>query len=273
MRSLSLGARALASACALALLGPAAADAAVSPPQVHSPDGAARGTVIVIHGGSWWATGEPIMATTRPMAQRFADWGWRAVNADYGPGAAGADDLRKLLDAELDRAGRRPVCLYGESAGGQWALMLAAWRRQVGCVMAIAAPTELEDLTPGSGLEQLISTVFTPEQRSRFNPARHGHRIAARMLLGYAADDPIIPVAHGLRMDATVRGADLHVVDPGPAPWIHGSTGDPAQLGAMLHSMRRTLTAAQRRAEGRAASRKRSKKRAKRRPPARADVL
>ena len=56
--------------------------------------------------------------------------------------------------------------MYGESSGGHWALMLAALRPRIDCVMAVAAPTDLVDVAPQSDLGEIVATVFTPAQRA-----------------------------------------------------------------------------------------------------------
>lgn len=92
------------------------------------PDGPARGTVVVLHGGFWKAAYGAELG--EPLALRLADRGWAAWNLEYrrvgngGGVPATLDDVHAgierlaALDVDLGR-----VVTLGHSAGGQ----LAAW--------------------------------------------------------------------------------------------------------------------------------------------------
>lgn len=97
------------------------------------PDGAARGVVVVIHGGFWKAAYD--LSLGRPLAADLVEKGWVALNIEYrrvGPVESGGgggvpstlDDVRAAI-ATLDRRGLdlTRVVTLGHSAGGH----LAAW--------------------------------------------------------------------------------------------------------------------------------------------------
>ena len=96
--------------------------------ELHLPEGAPRGVVVVIHGGFWLQQYDYTLGT--PLAESLAEQGWAAWNLEYrrvggGGGtpetfddvAAGID---RLADLDLDLS---TVVALGHSAGGH----LAAW--------------------------------------------------------------------------------------------------------------------------------------------------
>src|SRR3954451_12399727 len=73
---------------------------------------------LLLHGGGWIAHGPREVARLRPVARPPARLGARVANVVYRPGAVALTDARRALR----RLGRRRVCVYGESSGGQLAL-------------------------------------------------------------------------------------------------------------------------------------------------------
>src|SRR5204862_2362707 len=73
----------------------------------------------------------------RPVARRFVAMGWRTLTTSYANGSAGLGTVRAAWRAS------RASCVYGESSGAHWALLLAARDPGVRCVIAAAAPTDL----------------------------------------------------------------------------------------------------------------------------------
>lgn len=206
---------------------------------MRSAKGEERGTVVLLHGGSWSATGADAQATVATSARRFRRWGWRTVNADYRAGEAGMQDVLRAVDKARDRGG--PVCIYGESAGGHWALMAAA-ERDVDCVIALAAPTELERVPAWSTLGQVAASAFGAD-RATYSPVRRAADIAASVLLAYGADDTVVPLFQGLSMRAALGDADLEVLQRGEGTWVHGSASTAAVV-ALLAQQRDLLDAA-----------------------------
>lgn len=210
----------LAAATAL-VAAPVASAARVAEPLVRAPGGVERGTVVLLHGGAWSTSGRAVMRTVAGPARRFRREGWRTVNADYGSGAGGLRDVLRVVDAQLARGG--PVCLYGESAGGHWALLAATRRPGVDCVIALAAPTELERVPDGSTLGILATATFG-DRRAALSPARSASTIRARVLLGYGLTDTVVPLPQGLQMRLLTPRASLVVLPRGDREWLHTTT-------------------------------------------------
>ena len=108
--------------------------------ELTKPSEAARGVVVLIHGGFWRAQyGLDLM---RPLAAELAELGYAALNVEYrrvgpgpGPGAGGGfpatfDDVSAAIDllasTDLDLA---HVVAVGHSAGGHLAAWAAARQR------------------------------------------------------------------------------------------------------------------------------------------------
>jgi len=97
------------------------------------PDGAARGVVVVIHGGFWRAAYD--LDLGRPLAADLAEHGWVAWNIEYRRVGNGGGDphtlddvaaaLDTLADLDLDLP-RGRVITVGHSAGGHLATWAAA---------------------------------------------------------------------------------------------------------------------------------------------------
>jgi acetyl esterase/lipase len=110
---------------------------------VESPASGLKGTMLMVHGGGWLGPG--------PKAQRFlimqpgemlVQRGWRVVSLDYNAGTEGITDVLNAAGLELRRAEGNLLCLYGESAGAQMALVVASRLRAIDCVIAAGAPTD-----------------------------------------------------------------------------------------------------------------------------------
>lgn len=119
------------------------------PGERHVPEGAAQGSVLLLHGGAF-VTSSP--RTHRVLASHLAAaTGVAVVVPDYRlapehPWPAAVDDAVAAYD-ELAAAG--PVAVAGDSAGGVLALLLARQRRAV--ALALISPlTDLTAATSGS---------------------------------------------------------------------------------------------------------------------------
>jgi len=93
---------------------------------LHVPEGASRGLVVVIHGGFWKA--QYGAEYGEPLAADLLDRGWTTANVEYrrvgngGGYPATLDDIHAAIGAvAADAAG--PVVALGHSAGGH----LATW--------------------------------------------------------------------------------------------------------------------------------------------------
>lgn len=161
------------------------------------------------------------------------------------------------LEAVLARSPRRPVCAYGESAGGHLALLAAARLPRLRCVAGLGVPTDLERwredaLRDGNAFSlstyaQTAGAYFGMDDvEDEWQPVAQAAQIRARVLLVGQADDEVLPIAGQLSgFDAAHPATDLYVTEPGDEPYLHGSfsarsrTGFEARLRRLLWSVRR----------------------------------
>jgi len=101
--------------------------------ELHRPEGASLGVVVVIHGGFWRARYDASLGV--PLAEDLAGRGWTAWNLEYrrvgnsGGWPATCDDVAAGIDRLADVPGldlSRPVVTLGHSAGGHLATWAAA---------------------------------------------------------------------------------------------------------------------------------------------------
>src|SRR5436190_17424557 len=184
--------------------------------------GPAKGVILILHGGGWSAVGPGGVESERSEADRWRARGWRTVNATYRAcGSAGGDALwfhdriRQLYGAST------PVCTSGQSAGGHLALMVAAFRSDVGCVVDEAGPTDTAALAgetawdPTTGGQQdqgprwvynQMVAAFGQENLAWWSPAWLG--VKARVLFAIAAQDKFVSAAQGDDFAAAQRRRD-----------------------------------------------------------------
>lgn len=192
--------------------------------------------MILVHGGAWRGP------DSREQARLLREPGdlllrrrWRVVSVDYRRGAQGLRDVVAAIERLGPRRGGAPLCLYGESAGGQLALVAAARRPSVDCVIAAGAPTDFQAYfasaaTAAEPLQRqvadLIRRIFgtTPEATAPWEPVRLARRIEADVLLLRAANDPLIPLDQMKRF-RSVRPATrfVELEGGGAHPWVHAS--------------------------------------------------
>jgi acetyl esterase/lipase len=188
----------------------------------------ARAGVLVLHGGAWRLTGPGALRSLRPAAERFAALGVRVANADYRPGATSLVDARRALRrlrARLPPPAR--VCLYGESAGGQLALVLAAHDRAVRCVLTVGAVADLTRLRrdhAGAAVVKLARRTWgrEPGGLRAYSPLTFARRLDAPVLLAGLRDDPIVPSVQQRRLAARLPDARVMLVSGGDAAFVHG---------------------------------------------------
>lgn len=226
-------------------LGPSAP----APYELAAPANGARphGVMIVVHGGAWTMTGPAALAQARPEAEAWQAEGWATANVDYRPCGHSLEDVVALYDLIRAKVGDTPICLTGESAGGHLALLVAALRPDVACVIGRAAPTDGPALgdqpatDPVTGapsqlaperLEIGMAQAFGQRALRAFSPTTYAGSFRARLLLVAAANDTIVPPAQSdLLADAISEARpSTHVrtlvLPPGPQKWVHGSVSD-----------------------------------------------
>lgn len=189
--------------------------------------------MLTIHGGSWLLTGTTAMRSIDPAIERWRARRFTVYNATYSPGTAAIEDLSSVLDRIETERGLKRVCLYGESAGGHLALMLAQRRRDVKCVIAVAAPLDLQSLGPQ--LTPIASFLFGPDavNLARWSPITEAKRLEGGLLLLAGLDDKYVPVEQQRRFVAERPETWSYFLPPGSRNWFHGTTSPAAEARAL----------------------------------------
>jgi acetyl esterase/lipase len=240
----------------------AATVAPVAAPISADPAGPVRGTVVLVHGGAWAghdARGQRILMDD--PGRLFVERGWRVVSVDYDEGVAGLNGVLSVVDSELKQpAGAGPLCLYGESAGAQLALVAASRRPAIDCVMGIGAPADLAQMEvdgdasadpdlriAGDRIKRFFGTAA--EQMAPWNPVALAPAMRVDVLLLHEIDDPLVSSSQAPRFQAalpTTQVVELEAGDPAdPATkFRHGTVSDlgrthyAAALGAFADQAR-----------------------------------
>lgn len=153
--------------------------------------------VLLIHGGGWV---EGDLSDFEALGPAFARRGIvaGAMNYRLAPDArwpAQLDDaeaaLERLRDAQTDP---RRLAVWGHSAGGHLALMLARRRPDlVCCAVAFGAPTDLVQLAD-HGVDDL-GRIFDEDELDAASPIS-GPPPEVPVLLVHGAADTVVPVGH-----------------------------------------------------------------------------
>jgi acetyl esterase/lipase len=215
-----------------------------------------RGIMLLIHGGGWYIVGPGPLSTERSAALRWRRRGWLTVNLDYPACGRSLAGVLWYHDRVRARFGHRlPLCASGASAGAQLALMLAARRRDVRCVIGEGAPTDLVTIgrqASASGSRDgaravalMARSAFGSKRLGAESPVRHAAAIRARVLLATARRDVVIPLAQARAMRHALRAHHRYAVtltlSAGRLPWIHGDVSRAAL--ARLHAAELRLVA------------------------------
>ncbi len=211
--------------------------------EIYDPAGSARGTMLVLHGGSWKDQRGDARRMMMVASLAFRARGWRVVDVSYTPGyqpGRGADPAPMLRDVvafydQIRRAFGGPICAYGESAGGHLAAMLALERPTLTCAILNAAPLDLPKLLHSTlpALVPLIKRTFgtSASLLDQWSPAvMWNPRIDRTAVFATAAsNDLVVPAAQleaFARSDPSADVAVLPGASPGTAtavPWMHSA--------------------------------------------------
>jgi acetyl esterase/lipase len=195
-----------------------------------------KGVMLIVHGGGWSMVGAGYVGGERKDADRWRARGWRTLNIDYRACNASLADVQWFYDqARLLWGTGMPYCALGASAGGHLALLLAASRPNVSCVVDEAGPTDAttvktESTSAGGtdgprGLYNQLTAALGPEFLRWWSPALF--KINARVLFAVSANDPYIPYAQGTELRTNMLGANPNAyVDTlqlagGSTTWVH----------------------------------------------------
>jgi dienelactone hydrolase len=214
---------------ALFSAGPAAAELAPGlfgghpPPGILQPDntltmpqGQPKGFVLVIHGGAWVFTGPQALALQAANVRWFTRLGWAVYNADYREGWLSVVDVVAAYDHLRSLYPGAPVCAYGESAGGQLAMLLAASRPTLRCVISAGGVTALGEVP--DPLRMLEQHVFHG-RLWEFSPLRLASHIRGTLLCAGSSYDRIVPEKRQLEAIQKARPQTLVMLLAGaPTP-------------------------------------------------------
>ncbi|MBS2936340.1 alpha/beta hydrolase [Nocardioides sp. J2M5] len=211
---------------------------------LHTPSGASRGLVVVVHGGFWKAQyGADYGA---PLAQDLAARGWTAANVEYRRVGNGGgfpetlDDVHAAIGAVADGASG-PVVTLGHSAGGH----LATWAAARGRFDRWAGGPALTHVVSQAGVVDLRAAVrdhLGTDAALAFlgEPSEEAYAQADPMTqvpldvpvwAVHARDDDTVPfsqsedyvaAATGAGAEATlveVEGGHFGVIDTGSSAW------------------------------------------------------
>ena len=145
------------------------------------PQGVPQGFVLLIHGGGWVFTGPATLAAEAPTVRRLTGLGWGVYNVDYRAGWLSVVDVVAAFDHLRALHPGVPLCAYGESAGGQLAMLLAASRPSLRCVVSVAGLSDLTAVPASASLHTLMVHVFHG-MLWEFSPVRLASRIQGRLL-------------------------------------------------------------------------------------------
>lgn len=183
---------------------------------------APRGVMIYIHGGGFFGDDPVRVIERRGGAARWRGRGWMTVNIDYRTGKPGFYDVSAFYEAV--RANISPttkICAAGDSAGAHHSLMLAVYRPQLSCVIAMAGAADL------STLPTLVRTTFALSSLSEadlkaLSPLTYASSIRARVFMATGANDATTPAVQVTMMAAARPDfSTMILATPGPIPFVH----------------------------------------------------
>ena len=211
----------------------------VNPPQDSAivkwelPGGNPAGVVLMIPGGGFRRPAGANFQHQVEVGQAVAAGGYATAVIRYRTGAPGFKDIEKVYAQARKRYPSLPVCAYGGSAGGTWALLLAAREPKVACVVDLAGPTDLTSIgAQGSTDAQLLQEVFSRPQLKQLSPVTSAGQIKAKVLMVYAENDPIVPIAQGDELARALPDAEFIKLPAGSSTWIHSAVSGTALQSA-----------------------------------------
>jgi acetyl esterase/lipase len=200
--TLALVAAATGPALATAGTRPAHRPSTASPYGAHPPRGRvardniltvpahARGIVMLIHGGAWVFVGPKTLE--RGQEGWFQAHGWGTYDVDYRGGWPSlADVLAAYRHLRRVEGPDMPICLQGQSAGATMAMLVAAARPSVACVISEAGITDLTTLPKRE--RHLLNKYVFPHHLWAFSPVRVASAIHAPLLMAGASTDQVVP--------------------------------------------------------------------------------
>jgi acetyl esterase/lipase len=190
-----------------------------------------RALVMLIHGGGWVGLNPAAYKQELDLAPQFEGLGYETLTVDYRKGLQGIKDVYRFYEQARKKVGPDvPICAIGPSAGGHISLMLAVRFDDLACAISLDGPTDLPALAHEDGGEEaykLATDAFGSDTStlSKLSPALHASAIKAKVMLVYAQNDPVVPVAQAHEMADALPGSQLIVLPPGSNPFVHSIGG------------------------------------------------
>jgi hypothetical protein len=217
------------------------------------PQGTPKGFVLVIHGGGWVFTGPAALQQESATVSWLVGLGWGVYNVDYRSGWLSVVDVVAAYDHLRHRYPRAPMCALGQSAGGQLAMLLAASRPSLRCVISEAGPTDLKIIPASEPLHVLMEHVFH-RQLWEFSPVRLASDIHGTLLCAGSSFDRVVPETGQLAAIRRARPSTITMLlagepTPGgpsfahPPNFVHASI-TPAARRRFNRAVRQVLTTA-----------------------------
>ncbi|MEX2194828.1 MAG: prolyl oligopeptidase family serine peptidase [Thermoleophilaceae bacterium] len=180
-----------------------------------------RGLVWVLCCGAWRsaaAHGVDLASRADRRGLASLDWtrrGYRVATFASTGGAAAVEESLAAFDRLREEHPDLSICAFGGSAAGHMALMVAAQRPELSCVIAHSSPSSLADLPdeaiPGVLPEPPLSLArdaFGAARMDELSPLRRAGDIAASVRLVACSEDRIVPVAQSRRLARALRRRD-----------------------------------------------------------------
>lgn len=220
-------------AAASACLGSSTAAAAdLAAPIDHPATGTPSAVLVLIHAGGWAG---PDPRRQQKLADDLgAEWnrrGLRTVSIDYAEGANGLASVIEQVRALIATASGLPICLYGESAGAQLAILAAAQIDEVRCVIGLGTPVDLRTLDRHDALAPVAAPAAQQLAQRAYGNGLDALRAASPISLARTLTTPVL----------LLRESDDTSIDPRQAPAF--TTRNRFSLAADLPSGRGPTTA------------------------------
>jgi pimeloyl-ACP methyl ester carboxylesterase len=216
----------------------------------HAP--APSAIVLLVPGSGFRGADSYDVADLSITSAMWRRWGFLTRAAPYGPGKAGPDDVAAAIRHAHAAHPGLPLCLYGESSGGTWALVAAAREPGVACVVISASPTDEETWRHS---KRPVAHTFS----HRVWPAYFGSataddgyepldvwkqsKPAVRAFLIVARNDPVVPPQQGQIFARAVPGSTLRILSKGNRQFVHSRVSRPG-FARVAEEVRRFAQAA-----------------------------
>jgi hypothetical protein len=168
-----------------------------------------RGLVIMVAAGGWMSSPAHVRAVLDSgVPTRWNRYGYLTLVIEHTPGANGHanvlaqfDRWRAALSADPRYGSAFPICMRGGSSAGHYALMTAAKRSNVSCVISEGAPIDLQTLPAGSptvngDAVKDIAQYWFGSALPAWSPLRYvAPALTAPALVGHLVSDRVVPIA------------------------------------------------------------------------------